>query len=116
MRLLRETTGIRYDHLERGILHLHSDPHELDAARARVDLMRTFGFEMQLKTAQQCIEIEPALALSRVRIVGGTYCAFRRMRRRAPVFAQLEGLCQQAGVRFVFQTEHPAAAVRARRA
>src|SRR6188472_871073 len=31
LRLLRETTGIRYDYLERGILHLHSDPHELDA-------------------------------------------------------------------------------------
>src|SRR3954465_10562569 len=37
LRLLRETTGMRYDYLERGILHLHSEPRELEAARARVD-------------------------------------------------------------------------------
>ena len=105
LRLLRETTGMHYDYLERGILHLHSDPHELDAARTRVDLMRTFGFQMLLKTAQQCIDLEPALALSRVRIVGGTFAPSDECGDAHQFSRSMEGLCQHAGVRFVFQTE-----------
>jgi D-amino-acid dehydrogenase len=104
LRQLRDATGIRYDQLERGILHLHSDPHELDAARVRVELMRSFGFEMQLKTAQQCIEIEPALASSRVRIAGGTYAPSDECGDAHLFSRRLEGLCQQVGVTFLFQT------------
>ena len=104
LRELRDATGIRYDHRERGILHLHSDPRELDAARARVELMRAFGFEMLLKTAQQCIDIEPALALSRVRIAGGTYAPSDECGDAHIFSRRLETLCQQAGVSFSFQT------------
>jgi D-amino-acid dehydrogenase len=104
LRRLRDAIGIRYDHLERGILHLHSDTHDLDAARARVDLMRAFGFEMEIKTAQQCVEIEPALASSRVRIVGGTYAPSDECGDAHLFSRRLEGLCEQAGVSFLFQT------------
>jgi D-amino-acid dehydrogenase len=104
LRQLRESTGIRYDHLERGILHLHSDPQELDAAHARVELMRALGFEMPLKTAQQCIEIEPALAFSRVRILGGTYSPSDECGDAHLFSRRLEQLCMQAGVSFLFQT------------
>src|SRR5690349_20227773 len=104
LRELREAIGIRYDHVERGILHLHSDPRDFDAARARVELMRAYGFEMLLKTAQQCIEIEPALALSRVRIAGGTYAPSDECGDAHMFSRRLEALCQQSGVRFLFQT------------
>ena len=101
---LRDATNIRYDHLERGILHLHSDPDELETARARVELMRASGFDMHLKTAQQCIEIEPALAVSRVRIVGGTYSPSDECGDAHMFSRRLEGLCQQGGVDFMFQS------------
>jgi D-amino-acid dehydrogenase len=104
LRALREATGMRYDYLERGILHVHSDPVQLEAARERVELMRSFGFEMLLKTAQQCIDIEPALALSRVRIAGGTYAPSDECGDAHQFSRRMEALCQQAGVTFLFQT------------
>lgn len=104
LRALREATGMRYDYLERGILHVHSDPAQLDAARERVELMRSFGFEMLLKTAQQCIDIEPALALSRIRIAGGTYAPSDECGDAHQFSRRLEALCQEAGVTFLFQT------------
>src|SRR5262249_7810270 len=104
LRKLRDATGIRYDQLERGILHLHCEPHELDAARSRIELMRAHGLDMQFKTAQQCIELEPALALSRVRIAGGTYAPSDECGDAHLFSRRLEALCQEAGVSFLFQT------------
>lgn len=101
---LRHATGMRYDHLERGILQLHSEPRELDAARARVELMRSFGFEMSLRTAQQCIDLEPALALSRVRIVGGTFAPSDECGDAHQFSRRVETLCAEAGVELQFQT------------
>jgi D-amino-acid dehydrogenase len=101
---LRESTGIRYDHAERGILHLHSDPEDLQAALERVELMRSHGFDLQLKTAQQCVEIEPALAHSRVRLIGGTYSHADESGDAHLFSRRLEELCRNAGVQFLFQS------------
>jgi D-amino-acid dehydrogenase len=104
LRALRSRTGIRYDQSERGILHLHSDLHDLDAARARVELMRSHGFDMQLKTAQQCLEIEPALKHSRVRLVGGTHSPSDESGDAHLFTRSLEDFSRRAGVAFLFQT------------
>ena len=104
LQVLRSKTGIRYDQSARGILHLHSDPHELEAAAKRIALMRDHGFEMQLKTAQQCVEIEPALAHSHVRLAGGSYSPFDESGDAHRFSRELEELCRRAGVGFMFQT------------
>jgi len=75
LRELRRETGIAYDHLERGILHLYTDPQELEAARAPADLMRALGLEREPKTPEECVAIEPALASARHRLAGGTWSA-----------------------------------------
>jgi D-amino-acid dehydrogenase len=104
LQVLRSKTGIRYDQSERGILHLHSDPGELEAAAKRIALMRDHGFEMQLKTAQQCLEIEPALSRSRVQLVGGTYSPSDESGDAHLFSRELEELCRRAGVAFLFQS------------
>ena len=104
LRALRESTGIRYDHAERGILHLHTDRDELNAALARVDFMRMHGFDLQLKTAQQCVELEPALEHSRVRLAGGTYSPADESGDAHLFSRRLEELCRGAGVQFLFQS------------
>jgi len=104
LQTLRARTGMLYDHSERGILHLHCDPRALDAARARVELMRSHGFDMQLKTARQCCEIEPALKQSRVRLAGGTYSPSDESGDAHLFSRRLEELCGRAGVAFLFQT------------
>ncbi len=104
LQALRSRTGIRYEQSELGILHLHTDPRELDAAGTRLELMRGHGFRMELKTAQQCLEIEPALEHSRVRLAGGAYSPSDESGDAHLFSRQLEELCRGVDVVFLFQT------------
>ena len=72
---LRRELALEYDQLERGILHFYTDPHEFEHALPQAALMREFGCDRVPKTAAECLVIEPALAGSRVPVVGGTYTA-----------------------------------------
>ena len=73
LQALRRELGLAYDHLERGILHLYTDPQAfargMDAART----MREFGLDREPVSAERCVEIEPALAGVRPRLAGGHY-------------------------------------------
>ena len=101
---LRGRIRLRYEQSELGILHLHSDSSELEAARARVELMRSHGFEMELKTARQCVEIEPALKYSRAAVAGGTYSPSDESGDAHQFSRQLEEACRRRGVTLLFQT------------
>ncbi len=72
---MRHELALEYDHLERGILHFYTDPREFEQALPQAALMREFGCERLPKTAAECLAIEPALAGSRIPVVGGTYTA-----------------------------------------
>jgi D-amino-acid dehydrogenase len=72
---LREETGVRYDALTRGILQFYTDSAEFERAVASADLMRRYGCDRDVKTVDECVAIEPALAPSRQAIVGGIYTA-----------------------------------------
>ena len=50
LKALRRETGVLYDHLEKGILQIHTDAGEFEAAHARVELLRSHGCEMHIKT------------------------------------------------------------------
>jgi D-amino-acid dehydrogenase len=75
LRRLREETRIEYDQQTRGILHLFTDAAALDHAARQGERMRALGMERVLKTAAECVAIEPALAESTVPIAGGEYSA-----------------------------------------
>lgn len=75
LQALRRELALEYEHLERGILHFYTDPREFEHALPQAALMREFGCERVPQTAAQCLAIEPALAGSRVPVVGGTYTA-----------------------------------------
>jgi D-amino-acid dehydrogenase len=102
---LRAETGIQYDHLERGILHFYTSQDEFDAAQEPARIMREFGCELEMKTADQCVAIEPALAHARERIVGGSMTPSDES-GDAHLFTQrLAELCAKSGVRFAYGTE-----------
>ena len=73
LQALRAATGIEYDHLQRGILHIYTDPAEYEQAKAAAAVMRGFGLDRRPVDAARCLEIEPALADSRLALVGGDY-------------------------------------------
>ena len=67
LRALRSELGLRYDHLERGILHFATRERDLEA------MAREPGARDKLKSAAACLALEPALAHSADPVVGGIY-------------------------------------------
>jgi D-amino-acid dehydrogenase len=70
---LRRATGIEYDQLERGILTFYTDPKEFGHGVAAAALMREFGCDRDVKSVDECVAIEPALAACRDRLAGGIF-------------------------------------------
>ena len=73
LRALRAQLGIRYDHLERGILQFATNERDLDALTHHAEEMRSLGMGRQIKSAEECFALEPALRNSRDRVLGGVY-------------------------------------------
>jgi D-amino-acid dehydrogenase len=101
---LRRETGIRYDHLERGILHVYTDPKEFAAAIEAARILREFGCERHPVDADRCVDIEPALAASRPILVGGDYTAADESGDAWTFTRNLAELCRARGVSFRFDT------------
>ncbi len=72
---LRAATGIAYDDMQRGILQIYTDRKGFEGAARAAELVRGYGIAREVKTAEQCVALEPALAARRDWIVGGTYTA-----------------------------------------
>jgi D-amino-acid dehydrogenase len=104
LRALRSRTGIRYDELARGILHFTTGERDFEALARHTEAMRALGVERQVKTAAECVALEPALAYSEDRVVGGAYApqdesgdAYRFTRELAALAAG-KGVTFQHGV------------------
>jgi D-amino-acid dehydrogenase len=99
---LRTETGIEYDHLERGILHFYTSAEAFDAAQEPARIMREFGCELDMKTPEECVAIEPALAHARAGITGGSLTPSDES-GDAHLFTQrLATLCETSGVQFLY--------------
>jgi D-amino-acid dehydrogenase len=103
LRDLRRETGIEYDHLERGILHFYTSQREFAAALEPTRLMRELGCDRQLKTPDECVAIEPALAGVRARLAGGTYTHSDESGDAHRFTQQLATRAAQAGVVFRYE-------------
>lgn len=64
---------VAFDYARNGKLIVHADQHAFDAARRLLDYQASLGSEQTALSADQCIELEPALVSMRSRIVGGIY-------------------------------------------
>jgi len=75
LQALRAELDLHYEQQSCGILHIYSDIAEFEHAVTQAALMRRHGCEREVKSAAECLAIEPALAGSQLEIVGGTYTA-----------------------------------------
>ncbi len=99
---LRRDTGIQYDQLARGILNFYTDDEEFERAVEQAELMHQFGCDRDVKTAAECIVIEPALRHAADRIVGGTYTATDESGDARKFTQGLAQLAAAQGVRFLY--------------
>jgi D-amino-acid dehydrogenase len=68
---LRSETGIAYDERMQGTLQLFRTQAQLDASAKDVKALAADGIPYEVLDKQGCIRVEPALAASRDKIVGG---------------------------------------------
>ncbi|MCC7487513.1 MAG: D-amino acid dehydrogenase [Burkholderiales bacterium] len=101
LRELRRDTGISYDHRTQGILHFYTNRAEFDAARKPAELMREFGCERRIVSADEAVAIEPALAHIRPRIAGATYTAEDESGDANKFAREVVNLCRGHGVAFL---------------
>jgi D-amino-acid dehydrogenase len=99
---LRAETGIEYHHLERGILQFYTDAREFEQGVAAAELMRRYGCDRDIKSADECVAIEPALAQCRERIAGGIYTATDESGDAQAFTTGLASLAAARGVQFRF--------------
>jgi len=70
-RQIADVTGIQFNRVEKGILHVYTDPKELASARQTNLLYLQAGLERWEVTAEEVKDIEPAL--NNPEIIGGFY-------------------------------------------
>jgi D-amino-acid dehydrogenase len=104
LQALRADTGIEYDCLTRGILHFYTSAAEFEAAQAPARVMREHGCEIDMKTAEECVAIEPALAHVRDRIAGGSWTPSDESGDAHKFTQALARLAAAKGVRFRYGT------------
>jgi D-amino-acid dehydrogenase len=100
LRALRAETGLRYDHLERGILQIYTDEKEFEHGVAAAALMRQYGCDRVVRTPGECVALEPALAACRDRLAGGIYTASDETGDAHLFTVELAKLAQARGATF----------------
>jgi len=100
LKALRNRTGIRYDELSRGILHFATNSADFDALAHHADAMRALGQAREVKSAGECLALEPALKDSRDRIVGGVFTPEDESGDAHKFTRELARLAAEHGVQF----------------
>ena len=105
LKALRVETGIQYDQLERGILQFYTEQDEFARGVEAAGLMRAYGCERDVKTPDECVAIEPALAQCRAHLAGGIFTATDESGDAQRFTAELARLAVSRGVTFAWSTE-----------
>jgi len=101
---LREETGIAYDFLGKGILHFCTDRADFEDLAAHAGQMRRLGIARDVKSAAECLAIEPALRESEVPVAGGVYAPQDESGDAHAFTVKLAERAQAQGVRFLRDT------------
>ncbi|MDL5031428.1 D-amino acid dehydrogenase [Pelomonas sp. APW6] len=104
LRELRQQLGLQYDQRTQGILHFYTSEAEYAAAQEPARIMREQGCELDMKTPDECVAIEPALAQCRQQIVGGSMTPSDESGDAHRFTQALAAKCLEAGVRFAYDT------------
>jgi len=98
---LRNERGIRYDERTQGILHFYTSQKEFDGAEAPAAQMRALGCERHVISADEAVQIEPALAHIRPQLAGATYTAADESGDANQFARELVARCREDGVQFL---------------
>ncbi len=101
---MRQELGLEYHQLQRGILNFYRDQQEFEGSQKAADVMRDYGLDRKIVSADEVVAIEPALAPHRASIVGGDFTESDESGDVHAFTVQVADLAQKAGVAFEFST------------
>jgi D-amino-acid dehydrogenase len=102
---IRGREGIVYDQRSRGILHFYRDQREFEAAIPVAELMREYGCDRRVISADQVVEMEPAFEERRSSIVGATYTADDESGDAKKYTQALAEVCARMGVTLLYGSQ-----------
>jgi D-amino-acid dehydrogenase len=115
LRELRAATGIEYDGLQAGILHLFFDDKSFAQVEERARWLRGLGMKVEVLDRAGCVSVEPALAGCRDPLHGGIHAPEDESGDAHRFTRNLAGMCAQRGVHFHYDTQVEAIEVTAGR-
>ncbi len=101
---MRQELGLEYHQLQRGILNFYRDQEEFDGSQKAADVMRDYGLDRRVVSADEVVAIEPALAAHRASIVGGDFTETDESGDVHAFTVQVAELAKKAAVQFEFST------------
>ncbi len=101
LQALRRRTGIAYDQRSQGILHFYTSTKEFEDALAPSEQMRQLGCDRRVVSADEAVQIEPALRHIRPQLAGATFTAADESGDANSFACELVKLCRAAGVTFL---------------
>jgi D-amino-acid dehydrogenase len=101
LQALRAATGIAYEQRTQGILHFYTSGKEFDDALAPTEQMRALGCDRRVISADEAVQIEPALRHIRPQLAGATFTAADESGDANQFARELARLCRESGVRFL---------------
>lgn len=101
---VRAATGIAYDQLTRGILHIFRNQNDYTEALPLVELMNRLGCRREVIDADACVGLEPALADARPHLVGGIFSPDDESGDAHTFTVGLAEACAKEGVTFQYGT------------
>jgi D-amino-acid dehydrogenase len=102
LKALVAQTGIDYERLERGILHVFSSARDFEAGAVGAAVMRRYGVDRRVLSREEVLRVEPALEAAGPRIAGGTYTPSDESGDARLFTEQLAARCAARGARFLF--------------
>jgi len=101
---MREELGLEYHQQLRGILNFYRDHDEFEGSQRAADVMRDYGLDRRIVSADEVVAIEPALARHRESIVGGDYTETDESGDAHLFTVELAKHAEKAGVQFEYST------------
>lgn len=101
---VKKITGIKFDHLSKGIIHYYRKNSSLSDAIHAASIMSENGLDIKVLSSQDIFDMEPALAFNGQDIVGGTFAPKDQSGDAYKFTQQLVEYLEQRGVKFYFNT------------
>jgi D-amino-acid dehydrogenase len=105
MEHLVAATGVKFDYLHEGILHVFANKNDFDHAVTQTKFQEKFGCHEKVLTPQECLRLEPTLEQSKTPLIGGIHAHLDESGDIHTFTNELTKLCQKEyNVKFHFGT------------